>query len=146
MPVAIRDLKGYTCIVAGIPLNLMGGFGEGDGTFKIEWDSEEFTDTIGATGAVCRSKTYDNRAKVTVSLLQSALGNAVLSALNNLDVNVDNGAGIGPFYFRDQNGTTELTSDACWVMRPKTITISAKPGNNEWVIRCSELIGVIGGN
>lgn len=121
--------------------------GYADGEFlRIEQESDDFTDVVGTDGEVTRSKTRDKRATVTILLMQSSSGNALLSTLNNLDVNAPNGAGVGAFLVRDRQGTSVYRADECWVQKPPDVSFDREATSREWTLRVANLQRVDGGN
>lgn len=142
----VYDLGDVTVNFLGIPIDQMGGWGDGGGV-EIEYDSDSFEDKKGADGSVVRSKTYDDRATVKLILLQTAGANAVLSGMLNLDKKASNGAGVGPCMIRDRQGLTVITGTKCWIKgRPKTVSFKGSAENLEWLIRISDSEDFIGGN
>jgi hypothetical protein len=76
--------------------------GYADGEFvSVEKDADDFTDKAGSDGEVARAKTNDKRATWKVKLLQTSLGNNILSAQRTLDLGSQNGAGVGVAELRD---------------------------------------------
>jgi hypothetical protein len=139
----IYDADQVTVILASIPIDS----GYADGEFlSIEQDTDDFTDVVGTDGEVTRSKTNDRRATITLTLMQSSGGNAVLSALNNLDVNTPGGAGVGTLLVRDKQGTSLYAASKCWIAKPPTATFGREAGSREWKIRCADLKRLDGGN
>ncbi len=142
----VYDLKEVTCNFLGIPLDSLGGWGDGGG-IEIEFEGNSFEDKKGADGSVVRSKTYEDRSTVKLTLLQTAAANAVLSGILNLDRKATNGAGIGPLLIRDRQGLTVIAGTKCWIMgRPKTVKFGGVAENLEWMIRISDTEDFIGGN
>lgn len=139
----IYDANEVTVIVAGIPID--SGFGDGE-FLRIEQDSDDFTDVVGTDGEVTRSKTNDRRATVTLILMQSSSGNAVLSALNLLDKKAGGGAGVGPFLVRDKQGTSLYSASKSWIAKPPDVSFGREAGPREWKIRLADLERLDGGN
>jgi len=143
----VYDVVEVTCNLGGIPLDQLGGWGEGDETMSVERDSEAFTDKVGADGSVTRSPTHDNRATVTLNLMQTAGANAVLSTLVTGDMNAPNGAGVVPFMLRDRQGLSLVTATKAWLLGPpKKLTFGPQAGNNQWKIRLADSTIFAGGN
>jgi Protein of unknown function (DUF3277) len=118
-----------------------------DGEFcKIEQSSQDYGDVVGTDGEVCRYPTNDHSATITITLLQSSACNARLSAINNLDKLLANGAGIGPMLIRDRTGTTVFAAAHSWIAKPPDAAFDRAPGPRAWMIRCSDLTRFDGGN
>lgn len=139
----IYDANEVSIVIAGIPID--SGFADGE-FIRIEQDSDDFTDVVGTDGEVTRSKTNDRRATVTLLLMQSSGGNAVLSALNLLDKKAGGGAGVGPFMVRDKQGTSLYSASKCWIAKPPNVSFGKEAGPREWKIRVAAIERLDGGN
>ena len=143
----IYDLGRVNLIFLGIPFSALGGYGEGESTIKIEKADPNFTHKRGADGSVARSKTYSRIYTVTISLLQTATANTVLSGLALLDENADNGAGVGPILVQDGGGLSLFGGSESWLEGPpKTVEYGPQAGNREWVIVVADGENFVGGN
>lgn len=143
MPLKVYDANEVTINVAGIPIES----GYDDGEFlRIEQESEDFIDKVGTDGEVTRSKTNDRRATISIILMQSSLGNALLSGLNNIDHLAGNGAGVGPLLVRDRQGTALYAAAECWISKPPDVSFDREPTAREWTLRCASLERFDGGN
>lgn len=128
--------------LAGIPIS-----GWADGEFiTIENDSDDFEDVVGTDGEVTRSKSNDNRATVTIKLMQSSASNDLLSALRLLDKNSSNGAGVGPFMLRDGSGRSLEIAEKAWIAKGPNRSFDKTAGSREWKIRCAAIISGVAGN
>lgn len=143
MSTATYDPALHTLAVAALPITK--GFAEGE-FIKIERDSEGFTDVAGAYGDVARAKMHDKRATCTITLLQTAEANALLSTLYLLDENADNGAGIGPFLLKDRGGLTVHEAAECWIQKMPDVTLDTGVKARQWKIRIASLQSFEGGN
>jgi hypothetical protein len=133
----------YTIAIAAIPINK----GYADGEFiTVERETDAFTDVAGTDGDVARAKQHDKRATCTLTLMQTAEANALLSTLALLDENADNGAGVGPFLLKDRGGLTVHTAAECWVMRMPDVTLDKGVTARQWKIRIASLNSFEGGN
>jgi hypothetical protein len=128
--------------LAGIPIT--GGFADGE-FVRIEREGEAFTDVVGTDGEVTRNATKDNRATVTIILMQSGEGNAALSALHNSDKNTEGGAGIGRLLIEDLNGTSLHESAFSWISNEPDASYDREATSREWPVRCANLIQTLGG-
>jgi hypothetical protein len=137
------DPKEQTIEIAG--LTIENGFADGE-FLKIEFMSPLFSSKVSADGEVTRVKLHDERAKVSLTLMQSSEHNAELSALATLDKLAPNGAGVGPFLMRDRNGTTNLAGPECWVSERPAVSLDKEPTTRTWIIEVAKCRGVIGGN
>lgn len=128
--------------VNGVPLS---GFADGE-MIGVERQGDDFEDVVGTDGEVTRSKSSDNRATVTVRLMQSSPANDLLSAMRTLDKASPNGAGVGPFMLRDKQGRTILLAEKCWIAAPPKSSWDRTAKEREWKIRCASLVEFHGGN
>jgi hypothetical protein len=143
----VYDLGEVTCNFLAIPLDSLGGWGEGSGGIECEKQDPSFTIKRGADGSVVRSKTYSGVWMVKLVVLQTAAINAVLSAILALDEKATNGAGVGPLLVRDRQGLTVIAGPECWIEgHPKTVKFNAEQNNNEWVIVIANGTAFVGGN
>jgi hypothetical protein len=128
--------------IAGIPIT--GGYADGE-FLRIERETEAFSDVVGTDGEVTRNATKDDRATVTLILLQSAEANAVLSAFHNADKNAEGGAGVGRFLVEDLNGATLHEGAQCWIQAEPDASYDREVTPREWVVRVAKLINSFGG-
>lgn len=139
----VYDPNEVSIVVAGIPIE--GGFA--DGSFiEIEQESDDFEDVVGTDGDVTRSKTNDRRATCTLTLMSSANANLLLSAISNIDRKASNGAGVGPFLVKDNQGSTLFAAEKSWVAKPPTAVFDKTATPRAWKIRIADLERVDGGN
>jgi hypothetical protein len=129
--------------VAGLPIE--SGFDDGE-FLRIEQEADDFVDKAGTDGEVTRSKTNDRRATITIILMQSSDGNALLSGLNNIDRLAGNGAGVGPLLVRDRQGTALYAAAECWISKPPDVSFDREPTAREWTLRCASLERFDGSN
>lgn len=121
------------------------GFGEG-AAIKFEKTKETFTEKEGADGSVARSKTGSKLWKVTVTLLNTSGGNAILSGIHTLDENAPNGAGMGPLLVKDLGGKSLFISSKAWIRTWPNLELNAEASNVEWVIMAAGAVPFWGGN
>jgi len=124
---------------AGIPIN--GGFADGE-FCTIEYDTEKFSDVAGTDGEVTRSKTNDNRATVTVTLMQTADANTALLAALQADLATPGGAGVGPLFVRDGSGREIFAAEKAWIQNFPGSTFDRSATSRAWVFRCAKLLQV----
>lgn len=139
------DSNEVLTVIAGLPIE--SGRGAEGGTFvKVAMLSDAFVDTVSIDAEVTRSKTNDDRADVTLTLMSSSAANALLSALHNADKAAKNGAGVGPLLIKDGGGKTLFTATACWIVKIPEFEFAGKAQPIEWPIRVANLVSFIGGN
>ena len=142
MTTRIYDPNRVSIILGGIPMQ---GFADGD-FLEITYVSDQFMEVAGTDGEVSRSKSNDNRATVTVRLMQTSKTNALLSALVNTDLNADGGAGVGAFLVADLSGNTLLQSENAWIKKIPDQSFGRESQERAWTIMCDELRSFVGGN
>ena len=89
------------------------GFAEGDDVVNINFDTEQFTDVAGAKGDVTRTQTNDNRATVTVKVLQTSTSYKELMALYNLDR--ETGANVLPLTVINKETGETFVGNNSWI-------------------------------
>jgi hypothetical protein len=139
----VFDADQVTLVLAGLLID--SGFDDGE-FLRIEFETDAFIDKVGTDGEVTRSKTNDKRATATVLLAQSSSGNALLSALLELDQNAPNGAGVGAFLVKDVQGTSLYKATASWIMKHPDVSFDREATVREWPIRIADLKAFTGGN
>jgi hypothetical protein len=121
------------------------GYGDG-AAISLEKMKPTFTEKEGADGSVARSKTGSKLWKVTITLLSTSSANAILSAIHELDQDNPNGAGVGPLFITDLQGTTLFTSDKAWIVTMPKLDLNAEASNVEWELRAANATAFWGGN
>lgn len=106
---------------------------------------EGISSVSGADGEVARSMSRDSRLRITVTLLQTSNGNALLSALHQTD-KATYGNGAVPVAVTDLRGTSLHAADSAWIVKTPDAAYAAKVGNREWVIETGPSINIVGGN
>lgn len=139
----VYDSNQVSIVVCGIPIS--GGYADGE-FVRIEQTSEDFLTVVGTDGEVTRSKTNDRRATVTLTLMQSSDSNSLLSALLNLDLLTDGGAGVGALAITDLGGTALYTASKAWISKPPTVSFDKTATSREWTIECADLVRLDGSN
>lgn len=138
----VYDSNEVTISIAGIPIT--GGFDDGE-FIRIERDTEVFGDKVGTDGSVTRFKTNDDRATVTIILMQTADANDQLSTLLISDKNAPNGFGVGRLLIQDLNGRSLHESAQAWVQDFADVAYGREATAREWPIRVAQLQNFIGG-
>ena len=145
MALKIYDPDQVSCSFAGIPIFQTEHTADGE-FLSVAMESDAFNDVVGSNGGGTRPKSNDQRATVTIKLMQSSETNALLSAIHNADLAAPNGAGVGALLIRDRNGTTLLESTAAWIVKAPDISMDRQATTREWVIKCASLKRFDGGN
>lgn len=138
----VYDLSEVSVIFAGLPIDS----GLGEGNITVEQLSPDFTTKEGNDGSVTRSKTGKRLTRVTIPLLQTSSGNAILSTLNNIDRLAANGAAVGPFLMRDRQGLSLIAGPHAWIEGPPKVEYGAEATDRPWVIMIADPERFDGGN
>lgn len=133
-------MKNYSAKACSISFAniLLKGWADGD-FITIDNESDGYGDTIGTDGEVTRWDMNDERANLTITLMQTSSVNDKLSALYRLDKLTPNGGGIGAFYFKDTNGTSEYSGENAWIVKAPAATFGREAKPREWKIRVAKL-------
>jgi hypothetical protein len=114
---------------------LISGFA--DGTFiSAERAGDAFTKTVGSGGEVARSRNRDKSGTVTLTLMETASGNAILAAFANQDELL--GTGQGVLFIKDLSGN-ELISGNAWIQKRPTMEKGKEVSNREWTFAVESL-------
>lgn len=124
-------------------LLIAGGYADGE-FVTIERDTEAFGDVVGTDGEATRFRNNDNRATVTIRLMQSSAMNKILSDLHNADKNAEGGAGVGRLLIEDLNGGTLHEAAACWIQNDPSVAYGREVSEYEWPIRVASLSSSFG--
>lgn len=140
----VYDARNVVLIAAAIPIK----DGLADEFVTVEADEDAFTEETSPDGAVLRAATGNTLYTVTVKLKGYSEHNAQLSALHALDVNSLNGAGVGLFLLKDNNGSTLMSSNKCWIKKAPPKTFGKTLPDCEWVFKVvgSPTQMLVGGN
>ena len=139
----VYDSNQVTIFLAAFPI--AGGFADGE-FCKIHKNADDFIMVVGTDGSVTRSNSNDDSHEVTITLMQSAAANNLLSALRNLDKITPGGAGIGPLLIRDRQGTSVYASAHAWIAGPPDVTFNRGAEGRAWKIHTSDMLRNDGGN
>lgn len=139
------DSEAVDLIVAAIPIN----DGRAENPFvTVDADGEAFGVEQGADGHVVRYATHNRLYTVQVFLKASSEHNQQLAALHALDVNATNGAGVGAFLLKDNNGATLMAGAQCWVHKAPPRSFGREVGDVEWLVKvvANPATMIVGGN
>lgn len=136
------DANKVTLSIAGRVIN--SGFADGD-FVKVTPLSDDWIDKVGTDGEVTRSKTNDGRLDVSVMLMQTSDGNDLLNQIREADLVAANGAGVGQFLLRDQEGRTSIRGQ-CWIVKPPEVARGREAGSTEWKLRVVATQYKVGGS
>jgi hypothetical protein len=119
--------------------------GYGDGTFlTITYNNDFFQLQKGADGEGLRTSTEDLSARITLTLMQGASSNDVLSGFLQADINADTG-GL-PFLVKDSSGRMLFSSASMWIVKFPDVERAKEGSEVEWTLETNALQGFIGGH
>lgn len=140
MPAPTYRPQDVTVTFNGVPIS-----GFAPGTF-VAWtrNNDTYRIAVGSAGEAGRAASGDKSGTVTVTLLQSAESNGILSALAAAD-ELD-GSGVGALVVTDLSGLTVIAAPSAWIRKPADGELSNELTNREWVFETDELQIFDGGN
>jgi hypothetical protein len=133
-------------IVTFGPISLYGVSMGKDEWINVARESPAWEDDVGVDGAVTFSKINDDRATVTLTLMQSSAINDQLSAHYNLDRSTPGGVGARPFTMTDLNGTTKIFAEEARLVKAPDQSRARKVGEVKWEFRLAQIKEFHGGN
>lgn len=119
------------------------GFFDGS-AIEARRSEDSFRKHVGITGEVSRTRVADRSGEVILRLKQDAPDNDYLSGL--LAVDEATGTGSTNLLIRDQDGTTLIESESCWIRKYADVTYGDDIEVREWTIDAVNLGMVVGGN
>jgi hypothetical protein len=107
--------------------------GKGKDEFlKIEQQDDDFSYTPGLDGEGVFNQLMNNFTKVTLTLLQTSAGNALLSAIHIISRNTEGGQ-PAPLFIEDRLGTSKLLSSAALIFKMPDETAGKEADVTVWV-------------
>ncbi len=142
----VKVYNGDEVTIAVGPVLIEGGLADGE-FCRIEEESDITEDVAGTDGEVAVSRTNDQRATLTIMLLQTAAANQGLSVLANLARSSPGMAGaIVPSVVSDQNGAALFVAENSWVRRAPDVSFDRTATSREWQVRQAHLVRNDGGS
>ncbi len=142
MTVQHYDPKSITIIFGPV---LMSGFAP-DTFLMVEKNVDIFSLQVGADGEACRTRSRNNSARMTVTLMQSSPVNDLLSALHEVDRAAPSGSGCLPFLVKDLVGRSLFAAELSWIVKPAPAEFGVEAGTREWVIETADLQTFVAGS
>ncbi len=109
-----------------------------DNFITYEPSADLVTRTVGSTGEQVHNTNHDTSGTLTIRLLQTSSLNDKFSIFASLDTSF-------AVLLTDGEGTTNIGSPECKIMRLPNLDIAAEVGNNEWTISMLNVTAIIGG-
>lgn len=119
------------------------GFADGE-FISAEMNSDQVTLVVGADGEGARAMSADGSGIVKLTLLQTSLGNDILTAALNKDrlTNLN----VGPLLIKDVSGRTFVMGAEAWVKKFANVTLDKEVKAREWTLECADLQINVAGN
>jgi hypothetical protein len=122
---------------------LFSGFADGE-FINAARNNQSVNLAVGSTGAGARAISNDKSGTITVTLLQSSLTNAQLSAAAIADEAGLDG-GVKPFLIKDLSGVDLVKAETAWLQQPAAAPYAREISNREWVFETDALEILVGG-
>lgn len=107
-------------------------------------NTEAYRLVVGSGGSGARSSSGDKSGTVTITLLQTSVANAALTAAALLDEQT--GDGIGPLAIVDLSGQDVIKAETAWIQKRPDAEFGNTIGNREWVLETDNLEILLAGN
>jgi len=112
--------------------------GFASGTFiSIEYNADSWSTQVGADGEAVRSKSNDQSAQVTVTVLPGSPANAILGGLKALD-DADN-RGAAACMIKDPHSNTVHLSEGMYVKKEPNTVYAVEGQAKEWTLETGRL-------
>lgn len=129
------DSNAVSVVFAGISLD----DGRADPFFEIAPNGEAYTaEGPGADGMIIRYSTNNDLHDVTLTLKGSSNAHAKLTAIHAADKIASRqsggggGAGVAPLLVKDNQGSTLISTDTCWITQAPNKSFGANPPDVTW--------------
>lgn len=138
---AVYSFLDVICIVGGVPIT---GFAEGDDAIIIKRRNDVVNLTVGADGFGTLAKSADKSYEITLKLLDTSPGNAVLQ--NLLTTSDYIATVIFPLQIQNLSGLDRCSSNAAVISKQPDLQFGAGTNTREWVILTNSADVYVGGN
>lgn len=119
--------------------------GRGPDTFlEIAQQEDDFTYQAGIDGEGVWSENRNRYTVMTLTLMQTAAGNDVLSAIHNASKLA--GGLPSPVYAEDRRGNSKLVSGSAMILKTPDETFAKEAGTTVWTIGVHEPERIVGGH
>ena len=140
MAVRTYSSRRVSIIIGGTPIT---GFAP-DTFINVAPSADNFTKSVGASGEVSRAEMADRTGQVTLTLQQTSPSNDFLTDLYIQDRQTL--AETVTFLLKDENGTTKIEAEDCWVQRIPDVEMAQEVGTREWTLDLGDMVDFIGSN
>lgn len=119
--------------------------GRGEDTFvEISQQNDDTTYSQGMDGEGVWSDSVNNYAIITLTLMQTAAGNGILSGIYWAS-KVAGGLSV-PVYIEDRNGTSKFASASARILKLPDESYGRAAGTIQWMIGCHDPVRFVGGH
>ncbi len=126
-------------LIGGVQIT---GFAEGDDAVTIEYQSDLFNTVVGADGQGVASRIKDNRANMTLRLLQTSPSNDFLSGI--LTAYMAEVYTPLPIIIRDAAGNSLHGAPTSYITARPTISYGQNQTSRDWVLGALQMQSFIG--
>jgi hypothetical protein len=138
------DSAQVTISICNILIN--SGYNEGE-FITIEQAAPDYEMVVGTDGEVTRSRTNNRSGTLHIKLMQTSVGNTLLTGLSNQGLLAANGADVGAMFINDRiSGACTWKAAHCWIAKPPEVTLENKATMRDWTIDFADLIRVDAGS
>lgn len=143
MALKVYSANEITFNFSGIPIDS----GRGDDEFcEIAKVEDTFSYKSGVDGEGTRSESKNTYHKVTLTLMRTSSGNALLSAIHNGDIAIPGGSGVAPILIRDRQGTSTFVAAEAWIEKIPDNVYAKEANTVKWVFGVHAPDNFLGGN
>lgn len=133
MPLHSYDPKNITLIYDQVVIE-----GFADGSFvNVEYNADSWTFRKGSDGNGVRSKTNDQSARFTITLMPGATGNLPLN--RNLQADKVSNSGVKPISLIDSSTGDFFVAEGAWVVREPGQDYQTEAQNREWILEADDV-------
>lgn len=121
--------------------------GFADGSFiKAGYNEDQTTLSSGAQGAITVTVNANRSGRVTLSFQQGSTCNDDFTKACAFYRPRGAPLDVRPFQMKDLNGTTLISGDASWIVKPADSEFAKDAGPREWIIEIADMYMVTGGS
>ena len=122
---------------------VISGFADGEFVMAA-MNNDQVSLVVGADGEGARAMSADNSGTVKLTLLQTSLGNDILSEALRADrlSNIN----VGPLLIVDTSGRTLVMAAEAWVKKFADVSLDKDVKAREWTIESADLQMTVAGN
>lgn len=131
MRFAIHNIMETTTVVGGVPIE----DGRPDQGFLTFTFPPGYIYEESADGLLIRAKSLKTLVPCQMKLMGGSIDHDKMMALWIADQEAGGGAGVGPFFHKDNCGTTLIASPRCWIDQAPPYATGVGRGELTWELR-----------